>query len=732
CSLCEECAGISQETIDWLSYKHDKCITITKIQPKYIQSTTARTLALTINNLPMSEDKLFCAFKFIEQTLITNATRTASGVTCATPNVWCLPPIPSGHHNLRSRLYILDEKQIKYTSTNFTFFDCMTYTSCTQCVSSPFPCSWCIEGHRCTHNTDEYCRNDILITGISNLGPSLRSGPEFCPRIDIINGGSSSILVPHGQKKRIQVKVKNIMQLIAQTRFVCRIKIEGRIYQANAEMLGDTIYCDQITFSHEIQSGNVTASFDVIWDNSKSLDNPKNIHVIIYKCEKLATNCRSCLQLESKYKCGWCSDGLGSCHIREQCNSSLLSLDDYEKCPKRQKFIPSGPWENGENIIVTGINLGLTFSDISSNGIKILQNDGKIIANCTFHKGLHEKRTIIACQNEKLRVDHHDEHISDNIIFKIQNKESGLTKYDCSAISPKIVNITPSIGPKSGGTHLFIWGKYMNIAETVEAEIGDIPCHVIRRKTKVIECITSPSQSIIKDNVRIKFDNDFRISEQQFQYVDNPIITSVQSQLYNEKNVLKGIPSGGLTVYIEGTNLDAVESPKMYLIFENEKYRSNCTVKSPKEMECESPSIPYVVKDNEVLELDYGFEMDNVEEVKNMSSKIGFHKFQIYPDPTYLSFDDKNCIKNFRSDYLTILGKNLDYASEMDIFVRIGTEHCVITSISRSQLTCRPPASQPSAMILPGAFYKGNLPEVIVEVGSKLKFTIGWLRYTED
>ncbi|XP_067122897.1 plexin-B-like [Centruroides vittatus] len=149
-------------------------------------------------------------------------------------------------------------------------------------------------------------------------------------------------------------------------------------------------------------------------------------------------------------------------------------------------------------------------------------------------------------------------------------------------------------------------------------------------------------------------------------------------------------------------------------------------------MECESPSIPYVVKDNEVLELDYGFEMDNVEEVKNMSSKIGFHKFQIYPDPTYLSFDDKNCIKNFRSDYLTILGKNLDYASEMDIFVRIGTEHCVITSISRSQLTCRPPASQPSAMILPGAFYKGNLPEVIVEVGSKLKFTIGWLRYTED
>ena len=30
-------------------------------------------------------------------------------------------------------------------STNFTFFDCNAYGSCTECVASPFPCDWCVE-----------------------------------------------------------------------------------------------------------------------------------------------------------------------------------------------------------------------------------------------------------------------------------------------------------------------------------------------------------------------------------------------------------------------------------------------------------------------------------------------------------------------------------------------------------------------------------------------------------
>ena len=54
-----------------------------------------------------------------------------------------------------------------FVATNFTFFDCTTYTSCTECVSSSYPCDWCVDGHRCTHDTAENCRNDILVTGVN-------------------------------------------------------------------------------------------------------------------------------------------------------------------------------------------------------------------------------------------------------------------------------------------------------------------------------------------------------------------------------------------------------------------------------------------------------------------------------------------------------------------------------------------------------------------------------------
>jgi hypothetical protein len=78
-----------------------------------------------------------------------------------------------------------------FVATNFTFYDCSSYQSCTACVSSPFPCDWCVGGHRCTHDTGENCRNDILVTGVSSVGPSIRSGPGFCPRINATAGGTT-------------------------------------------------------------------------------------------------------------------------------------------------------------------------------------------------------------------------------------------------------------------------------------------------------------------------------------------------------------------------------------------------------------------------------------------------------------------------------------------------------------------------------------------------------------
>ena len=89
-------------------------------------------------------------------------------------------------------------------------------------------------------------------------------------------------------------------------RFVCQFNIEGNVTSVNAELLDDTIHCDEVEFTYDSVTPTTTASFSVIWDQSKPLDNPDNIHVVIYKCEDMADNCESCLGIDQKYNCRWC------------------------------------------------------------------------------------------------------------------------------------------------------------------------------------------------------------------------------------------------------------------------------------------------------------------------------------------------------------------------------------------------------------------------------------------
>lgn len=278
CSLRGDCAEAAQDPLYWLSYKSGKCTTITHVHPPQIQRTTARTLNLIIDNLPILEGQFQCAFTASSKTHVTNATRSVNGINCPTPPTDSLSSIPLGQHHFTSKLSVRMRQGPDFVATNFTFYDCSSYSSCTSCVSSPFPCDWCVGGHRCTHDTGENCRNDILVTGISSVGPSIRSGPGFCPRINATSSSSTEILVPSGSVKRLQVKVDNIPQFIVSTRFVCQFNIEGRVKQVNAQLLGDTIYCDPMKFQFGASAPNITAAFAVIWDGSKPLDNPENIH----------------------------------------------------------------------------------------------------------------------------------------------------------------------------------------------------------------------------------------------------------------------------------------------------------------------------------------------------------------------------------------------------------------------------------------------------------------------
>lgn len=52
------------------------------------------------------------------------------------------------------------------------------------------------------------------------------------------------------------------------------------------------------------------------------------------------------------------------------------------------------------------------------------------------------------------------------------------------------------------------------------------------------------------------------------------------------------------------------------------------------------------------MELEYGFRMDNVSGVQNLTMTKGFSSFLLYPNPVFIPFDKE--VKYYKSDYLNI------------------------------------------------------------------------------
>lgn len=756
CSIKSSCSGANQDSLYWLSYRSGKCTTITSVMPPQIQKTTTRKLVLTIDNLPSVGGDLLCGFTTQGKTEFTKVERRLTSISCETPNTDVLPALGESSHDLVSKLSVRMVDGPDFTATNFTFFDCSSYTTCTECVSSPYPCDWCVAGHRCTHDTGENCRDDILVTGVNQIGPSKRSGPSHCPRINTTTD-SSEILVAAGLPRRIQVKVHEIPELLNKRQFSCQFNVEGRVRQVDAKLLDSLIFCDPMEFTYTSMVPNITASFAIIWENSKPLDNPYNIHVLVYQCSAMADNCGFCLELPEKYSCGWCKES-NSCQIQEHCQQQRPSfLISSDTCPNPQitSFEPrSGPLEGGTNITIKGINLGRSFEDIQ-NGITIELTNKDITLgyiDCAPFRELYIRTSQITCQltssvNNSIQSALPLDNIPGIISVRVANDHVTKSTEFFNFVRPQILSIHPSKGPKSGGTKLVLWGFELNTGSKPEAYVGSSPCLITHRAQTMLECITTAIDRPGEQRVSVRFDNAERtFTDYNFLYAEDPeidIVSSSQtlvnylSRSNNNYVPPKGIPAGGITVHVKGKNFACIKEPMFYVVVDGIKYNGSCLVENATEMSCLSPFVPeekvkvYRLSPEDPVELDYGFFMDNVEQVHHLATKRSKKMFLMYSNPEYKPFPEE--IKFYKSDYLTINGSNLDRASsEYDIMVRIGSGFCNVTSLSRTQLTCKPPPIQPEALNWRGQLDSNQLPDVVVTVGNSLNFTIGKISYDSN
>ncbi|CAN8028799.1 unnamed protein product, partial [Ixodes persulcatus] len=652
CTLRANCEKAADDPVHWLSYKTE-CSPIINISPSEVQRSTIRQLNVKISNKTfVNEEELVCIFATSGLEAETNATRTAEGVTCSTPKPDAFSAIPSEDPYLTMKLSVGRNMTPEY----FKFFNCNAYKTCTECTSTASPCSWCIERHLCTHNTSENCHNDITLTSPAS-GPSIRGGADLCPRIRKSSSSSNEIIVPKGTTLGIRIQVENIPAFMIQSRFVCQFLIESKVKQVNGQLLGDGLYCGRIPFEYDSDDAKMTTKFGVVWKPKKFLDNPDNIHVVVYECAKMAQNCGECHELHEKYGCGWCQESK-SCTVRSNCP---IWIDRTHICPDPEimQFYPNtGPLEGGTNITIEGENLGKMFEDIEKGVYILLEtvNGSSLDVSCIPYQDLYVNGSRIVCRIQ--RPENMTLAMSGPVVINVRDQVTARSKQKYTFVDPTIVSITPDKGPKSGGTDIEIRGAFLKTGSTVEITVGGVPCHLTKRQDDLLTCRTSHAPMAGQGRLVVKFDDGRReLGEYMFTFVEDPSIDSVESAYAGTP--ARGIPSGGLTVNVKGRNLDVVREPALYVTVKSQRHYGKCVPESPQHLKCRSPAVskenlPFEEDPAVPLELEYGVRMDAAESGQNLVANRGFKAFQMFRDPVYLPFSEEGHVQEFKSDYLVI------------------------------------------------------------------------------
>lgn len=438
----------------------------------------------------------------------------------------------------------------------------------------------------------------------------------------------------------------------------------------------------------------------------------------------------------------------------------------------------SGPVEGGTLVTIEGSNLGIREEDVRGK-IKIGNVPCELVnyeisVKIECRTGAVDKETVAS-----IKVGNEAGVTESSIHFQYKDF--------------KVEKITPTQGPQSGGTQVQIYGRHLNIGSSVIAYLDDYICHInttLATNDRLV-CITTASRSpefirtltLIVDlaNRTLQCKNGRGHNSNDIAATSSNVMRHGACSIYNytvdpkimQIKPLKSFKSGGRMITVHGTNLHTIQKPQMEVLFNDESInKTDCTVINPNQMECPSPSVgekfrtyfiamkkqqqskkkrnvisnidAYPTRDSQhlnapsvsyaiqetQLNFQISFIMDNVKSVRDLNKHFQHIRSNLIyvDDPVFFPF--VSSLKLYKGDTLVIEGENLNLAcDESDVMVTVGTQQCNVTSLALTQLVCTPPAQQPISTDENGNENDIDLPLVVVRVGQKLRYPLGYLKY---
>lgn len=436
-----------------------------------------------------------------------------------------------------------------------------------------------------------------------------------------------------GVARGIRVKVEMLPPFLALERMACQFTMEGTVMQVNAQLIGETIYCEAMEFKYSHRAPNVTAALSVLLGQSKPLDNPDGLHLLVYRCDSMSNSTESCLALADEFGCGLCPE-LNSCTLQVECqkvNGQWTNETGSSGVETRMRPPTQQPPDVTRFVAIDGVMLDRVVSAMT-------RDDYIDIVG-----GKHDKKKMYCRTDPLLYVNATRICDLETLSLIMRHRQASGEEATVPRI-PRITSIIPSKGPISGGTKLKIWGIYKDEGNSTQAFLGGLSCYIKERRPNMITCIT-PSLSnncthkSVVVNVTLQIGSSVTIQKDSaFLYVPDPLIYSVTSPEVDNSSVIgrspSGTPDGGNSVRVEGANLNSVQEPKMFLVHGGVEYYNVCVAESSTEMRCISPAVPAdklnFSDGQKFTEMEYGFTMDNVQGVRHLST-TSFPKFRMFP-----------------------------------------------------------------------------------------------------
>ncbi|XP_048405016.2 hepatocyte growth factor receptor [Stegostoma tigrinum] len=376
-------------------------------------------------------------------------------------------------------------------------------------------------------------------------------------------------------------------------------------------------------------------------------------------------SCSKCLTAPYFMQCGWCD---GRCSRIQECTNQTWAQNICP--PVISKISPlSAPSEGGTRLSICGKDFGaMKTGKVNAKMIAIEVGN----ASCKLEVKKSNKNRLL-CILEAVNATQDYNPVSVNLTL---NKSLTALMHGFHIVNPAVTHISPTHGPKSGGSTLTLTGKYLNCGSRREVLIGEKLCELKSISETRIECTTPAHTTTLTHSVVLKIDLATREVKNSFMYVENPSIRNIYP--------VWSFSSGGSTVTVKGANLNFVQSPLMVISVQQipKTFRVMCRYMDDLEViYCKTPALdPF--KLTQPAQGKAAFIFDNV--------TVGSFDFGYTEDPLLKTFEIPKEIRKGGSNALEIKFQGAPIKPEAvdGKILTIGNESCDHIHLKPNTLIC--------------------------------------------